>query len=236
MRRWLLWLLVASIAVNAALGIAALTSGEFGDLERNVLFTSLCVSGAGVIGLACAPAIDRHRLWPLPWAGVLLGIAGFAVVVVAIWLDQPPDWLLRLGGTTLVAAGALAWGSLVSLARLAPRFRWSMPVAVVLVIALAGMFVPLIWDLGGEEEWYGRSLGVVAVLTAAFTLLVPILHRASRGEVAREEAEAPVRFCPRCGGRLTGVAEEGVHARCPRCGAAFTVQFAESATERERAG
>lgn len=225
MRRWLLWLLVGSIVVNAALGIWALVSGDFGDLEQNVLYTSLCVTGAGVLGLACAPAIDRRRLWPLPWLGVLLGIAGFALLIVAIWLDSPPDWLGQLGGTLLIAAAALAWGSLVSMAHLAPRFRWVTPVAVVLVMVLAAMFVPLIWELGGDNEWYGRMLGVVAVLTAAFTLLVPILHRASRGEVAREEAEVAVRFCPRCGGRLAGSVETGVEGACRRCGARFTVSF-----------
>ncbi len=229
MRRWLLLLLVGSIVVNAALGIAALVSGDFGDLERKVLLTSLCVSGAGVIGLSCAPGIDRRRLWPLPWAGLVLGVAGFAVLVVSIWLDDPSENVLRTGGTLLVIAGALAWGSLVSLAGLAPRFRWVMPVAVVAVMALAGMFVPLLWEAAQDAEWYGRSLGVVAVLTAAFTLLVPILHRAGRGELAREEVAAAVRFCPRCGGRLSERVEADAGSTCARCGAWFMVSFGGSA-------
>lgn len=227
MRRWLLWLLVGSVAVNAALGIAALLSGDFGDLERNVLLTSLCVSGAGVIGLACAPAIDRRRLWPAPWLGVLAGIAGFALLIVGIWPADPPDWVMQLGGTLLVTAAALAWASLVSLARLAPRFRWAMPAAVVLVIVLAAMFVPLIWELGEESEWYGRALGVVAVLAAALALLVPILHRASRGEVAAE-AEVGVGFCPRCGSRLAARPPVGAEGSCRRCGARFTVSFGDT--------
>lgn len=229
MRRWLLWLLVGSVVVNATLGIAALLSGDFGDLERNVLYTSLCVTGAGVLGLACAPAIDRRRLWPAPWLGILFAIVGFALLIVAIWLDAPPGWVGQLGGTLLVAAAALAWASLVSLARLAPRFRWLTPAAVVLLAVLAGMFVPLIWEVGGDDEWYGRMLGVVAVLTAAFTLLVPILHRASRAEVAREEPELAVRFCPRCGGRLAERVEAGAGGVCRRCGVQFTVSFDDSA-------
>ena len=230
MRRWLLLLLVGSIVVNAALGIAALVSGDFGDLEQNVLLTSLCVTGAGVIGMACAPAIDRRGLWPLPWLGLVLGVAGFAVLMVSIWLDDPSENILRTGGTLLIVAGAIAWGSLVSLARLAPRFRWVMPVAVVLVMVLAGMFIPLLWETAQDAEWYGRSLGVVAVLTAAFTLLVPILHRAGRGELAREEAEAAVRFCPRCGGRLSERVEADAGTACARCGARFTVSFGGGAT------
>jgi DNA-directed RNA polymerase subunit RPC12/RpoP len=105
-----------------------------------------------------------------------------------------------------------------------------MPVTVVLVIVLAAMFLPLIWEVGDDNEWYGRSLGVVAVLTAAFTLLVPILHRASRGEIVREEAEIAVRFCPRCGSRLAEQAGEGAEIGCARCGARFAVRFGGSGT------
>jgi hypothetical protein len=222
MRRALLGLLVGSIVLNAALGIVALVGGDFGDPERNILFTSLCISGAGVLSLACLPAIERRLLGSLPWAGVTASAVGFGLLIVAIWSDDPPEALEKTATTLLVGAVAVAHSSLLSLARLAPRFRWARSGAVVLALVLGALFVALIW---GEldEEWFARVLGVVAVLLAAFTLLVPVLSRASRGELAAAGAKGAVRFCPGCGRPLT--ATPGEETTCPSCRLRFTVRL-----------
>jgi Zn finger protein HypA/HybF involved in hydrogenase expression len=91
-----------------------------------------------------------------------------------------------------------------------------------LALVLGALVTVAIWGTG-DAEWYGRTVGVVAVLLAAFTLLVPVLHRASRAELARLAAEraAGVRFCPCCGAALE--AAPGAPTTCPRCGARFTV-------------
>jgi hypothetical protein len=227
MRRGLLVLLVASIVVNAALGIYALVGGDFGDVEQDVLFTSLCISGAGVIALACLPAAERGLLGPLPWVGAGAGAAGFALLVAELWIDDPPDALAKLAGTLLVVAVAIALAGLLGLVRLAPRFRWARTGAVTLALVLGALVVVMIWGELGGEEWFGRIVGVVAVLLAAFTLLVPVLGRAGRHELAESaRSEGVLRFCPGCGRPLE--AASGQPAACPACGLRFTVQVARA--------
>jgi hypothetical protein len=227
MRRALLALLIASIVLNAALGIYALVGGAFGDLEQNVLFTSLSISAAGALGLACLPALERRRLWPLPVAGMAAAAAACAAVLAVIWLADPPQTLERIAWTLAVAAVAATWGSIVGLARLARRFRWVIAGAVGLAVLLAVLVAVAIWG-AGDVDWYGRTIGVVAVLLAAFTLLVPVLHRASRRElVPAEGVGGALRFCPRCGGALTVAPDE--ESTCPACGLRFTVHVRRAA-------
>ncbi len=223
MKRALFVLLVGSVAVNAALGIYALLAGEFGDLEANILYTSLSVSAAGVLALACAPAWERRLVPPLPRVGVAATIAGLAFAVAVIWLSNPPEWLEKSTFTLVVAAVLGAHGSLLALAGLAGRFRWAFGASIATGLALGAMIVSALW-VEPDSDWYGRALGVVAVLFAAFTVLVPIFHRASRAELAAlGAAESPVRHCPSCGHPLAAAAEEEVV--CPGCGARFTVRF-----------
>jgi hypothetical protein len=224
-KRSLFLVLVGSVVFNAALGIYALLAGEFGDLEQKILFTSLSVSAAGVLALACAPAWERRLVLPLPPIGAGSALAGLALVIAAIWIGEPPEWLSNSAWTLAVVAVFGASGSLLALGRLAPRFRWVLPAALAAGAVLSVMIVSAVWT-EPDSEWFGRILGVVAVLFAAFTVLVPIFHRASRAELAAPSAApegAPVRFCPHCGEPLEAQAE--TETACPACGARFAVRF-----------
>ena len=236
-RRAALYVLVGSIALNAALGIYAIVAGGFGTLEVKILLTSLGVSGASMLALACAPALERHLLGPVPPVGVAASFTGFALLTAAVWneFDIRPLW--KAAYTFIVLAVAAAHASLLSLARLAPRFRWAFLAAVGLGFTLAGLAASLIWGEWSDNDVFGRSVGVVAILFAAFTILVPVLHRASRQELAAFEAEEipSLRFCPSCG-RPVAAAADGA-GTCAHCGARFSVQFLDpGATARPAPG
>lgn len=224
MRRFTVWILLGSIAVNAALGIYALLVGELGPTQGKILVTSLSFSGASMLALACAPAWERGRLGPVPPVGVAASVAGFALLAASAWLDFDVEPLWKTGYTLVVVGAAAAYASLLTLARLAPRFRWTFWSAFLLTYVLAGMFVSLTW---GEwsSEWFGRWLGVVAVLVAAFTAATPILHRVSRQELAAAEQRKArrVALCPGCGSTVAAAADE--EAACSRCGVRFRVRF-----------
>jgi hypothetical protein len=228
LRRAIFVVLVGSVVLNAALGIYALLASEFGEIQRNVLLTSLCVSGAGLLALACAPAFERGRVRPLPHIGAAAGSAGFALLAATVWLEDAsgtlPEVPWKTAVTLIVVACGAANGSLLALARLAPRFRWTLTVAVGLSVLLAGLLVSATWGVA-DATWFARALGVVAVLLAAFTVLVPLLHRASRGtfETATPPTDGSVRFCPRCGEALTGAVDQEL--LCSGCGAGFVVSF-----------
>jgi hypothetical protein len=220
-RRPLLLVVLGSIAVNAILGIYALLVPHFGGPQWKVLGTSACVTGAGILVFACLPALEQRRISYLPVAGIAGSVLGFFLLVVAIWADGLGDAVWRLMGSALVVGGVGALASLLSLARLAPRYRVVFTAAVGTACLLGLMIVGGIWG-GASGWWYARVVGVLSVVLAALTISVPILHRASRGVAVAEAArENAVRFCPSCG---TGVPAptDGV-AACSSCGARFSV-------------
>jgi hypothetical protein len=149
-------------------------------------------------------------------------VASSAVLLAVIWLPNPPQRLEWIAWTLVVVAVTVAYGCVVGLASLASRYRLVPRVAMGLALALGALVAVAIWGTG-DGDWYGRTVGVVAVLLAAATLLVPVLHRASRAELLALKAELPpgVRFCPSCGAALEAIPREP--ATCPRCRTRFTV-------------
>ena len=218
MRRLGLRIFFASVALNAALAIVALLAGSFGELEGKILFSSLCVTGALVLVLACEAARERGRLGLLPRVGAAASLAGFALLMAGIWTESSDDALSRVAGTLLAAAVAAALVSVLSLADLAPRFRWTFRAAAGLALVLAAVIAAGIWG-SFEGDWFGRWVGVVAVALAAFVIVVPVLGRVGRREA--DAAAAPVSFCPVCGSPVP--ARAGAEARCDACGSVFVV-------------
>ena len=222
-RRPLLAVVGASIVVNAAFGIYAIVVPHFGSLQGKVLATSACVTGAGVLTLACLPAWERGRLSLLPRLGVTAAPLGFTLIVIGLWAGIDNEAYARSLGTVLVVAVACVLACVLALAELAPRYRRVLPVANALAVVLGAMLVGGIWS-GFPGGWFPRAAGVVAVLLAAASVSVPILHRASRSEPrAASPAEPALRFCPACGHPV--VPAELGETSCTACGNSFQVRY-----------
>jgi hypothetical protein len=220
-RRIGLTIFFVSVAVNAALGIYAVLAPGFGDTQGKILATSLCVTGAVLVALACEPAWERRLLGPIPPAAAVLGAIGFALVIGGIWTEPESETWGRVMGTILTLSVAGVVASLLALARLAPRHAWLLRVTYVLLAVGAAMYSLILW-FDDPAEWFVRSLGVVGIALAAFVVTVPVVHWIDRGVLAAAEAvSGGVRFCPYCGRELAG--EIGVELSCSRCGREFTV-------------
>lgn len=222
MRRLGLGIFFVSIAVNAALGIYAVLAPDFGRTEGKILGTSLCVTGAVILALACEPAWERRLLGPIPHAGAVLGAIGFTLAIVGIWTEPENEvWTKTMGSIfTLAVAGAA--GSLLALARLAPSHRWIFSVTLALLGLGAAMVAVTWWLPDDPDEWYLRAMGVVLIALAAFTVIVPVLHWVDRAALAvAEAATGAVGFCPYCGKELAEAI--GLALRCHRCGREFTI-------------
>jgi len=222
MRRLGLGIFFVSIAVNAALGIYAVLAPDFGETQGKILGTSLCVTGAVVLALACEPAWERRLLGPVPPVGAVLGGVGFTLAVAGIWAEPESEIWGKTMGTIFAVAVACAAASLLAPARLAPRHAWIFTVTLALLGLGAAMISLLLWLGDDPADAYLRALGVVMIVLAAFTVTVPVLHWVDRGALAAAEAvTGAVRFCPYCGRELAGVV--GVDLRCARCGRDFTI-------------
>lgn len=221
MRRFGLGVFFASVGVNAALGIVAVLAPDFGETQGKILGTSLCVTGAVLVALACEPAWERGFIGLVPHTGALLGLVGFGMVVAGIWAEPAGETYGKVMGSAFTLAVACTAASLLALGRLAPSHRWVL-VATLALLALGGALVTvaLWWD--DPAEVYLRGMGVVLISLAAFVVTIPVLHWLDRGVLAAAEATSgTVRFCPHCGGKLEG--ETGVVLSCGRCGRAFAV-------------
>jgi ribosomal protein S27AE len=221
MRRIGLGVFFASVAINATLGIYAVLTPDFGDTQGKILATSLFVTGAVLVALANEPAWERGLLTPVPHAGALLGVLGFGLAVVGIWVEPADDPYGRIMGTTFTLAAASTAAGLLALARLASHHRWVFALTLgLLALGAALMVVNVWWE--DSSEIYLRGMGVVLIALAAFAVTVPVLHWVDRAVLAVDDAAiGGVRFCPHCGGKLIG--ETGVELACGRCGRAFTV-------------
>lgn len=222
MRRIGLGAFFASVAVNAALGIYAVLAPEFGDTQGKILATSLCVTGAALLALACEPAWERRLLGPAPYLGAALGAMGFGLAVVGIWAEPEGNLFGRATGSTMTVAFGCVAASLLGLARLTPRHAWVLKVALWLVALAAGLVAIVPWLGDDPSEWYLRTMGVVLIALAAFAVSVPVLHWVDRSALTFAELPSDgVRYCPYCGGGVAGEADAVVS--CSRCGREFIV-------------
>lgn len=172
------------------MGIWAIISGEFGELQGKVLLTTLTVVGTSILGLACGAFLESPRsktqaLKVVPIAGIALAVicalTSFAMIWEAVgWEDKG---IFKLFFVSLIFAFSLAQLSLLSMAQLAGRFRWSLITAYVVIFILDSIVSAIIvFDLSGDDNLVLRLIGVLSVVAASLTVMIPIFHRLSRSE------------------------------------------------------
>lgn len=177
------------------MGIWAIISGEFGELQGKVLSTTSTVVGTSILGLACGAYLERSRAknipaMVVPFAGILCAIVSAAIVLWLIWgsNDLHEETVFKSLAVSLIFAFSFAQLSLLSLARLAAKFRWSMLTAYFSILALALVSSAVILFSENEDNFFVlRLIGVLAVVDAAVTVMIPIFHRLSRSDFAFEE-------------------------------------------------
>ncbi len=195
-RKFFLYLLVCSIALSALLGIWAIVSGEFGDIQARILLTTLTVVGTSILGLACGAFLENPRsqtspLKAVPLAGIFLAVLAALLSFWLIWAgtNLESEWMFKTFSVSLIFAFSLAQLSLLSLAKLANRFSWALTAAYVVILILDTIIsVIIIFELSGNDSFVLRIIGVLSVIAAALTVMIPIFHRLSRTEFAEFES------------------------------------------------
>lgn len=179
--------MICSIALSALMGIWAILSG---DVEYRVLGTTLTVVGTSILGLACGAFLEtpRSRKIPLivvPVLGIILSVLSALITIWMIWTET--SWRSEVVWKTLLISSIFAFSlahlSLLSIAQLSRRFRWAIVTAYVVILALASIIsYILIFEPPSQDTIVLRLIGVLAVIDAAITVMIPIFHRLSRTE------------------------------------------------------
>ncbi|MBV9214556.1 MAG: hypothetical protein JO053_00120 [Acidobacteria bacterium] len=194
LRRLFLYTFVGSVCASALIGIGILIFGSFGELEVKVLLTALTVTVTSILGLACGAYFEARGARILPLIGITLAAIAAVMWMFVIWADSNQgDYFVRGLLSITVIATACSHISLLSLARLDPRFFWLRIAAHATVWPLAALIVFLIWDsnLIGEEIT-GRVTGVLAILVGVTTLLTPLFHWLSSHEPTEAAIDAEI--------------------------------------------
>ena len=109
-KRIFLYTLIASTVLSAVIGIGVILFGDFGQFEVRVLMTTLTVTAASILGLACGAYFESGRNKILPITARSLGATiGF---LYNKWARSAPNpaFAERLG--VLMATGLIVGESL----------------------------------------------------------------------------------------------------------------------------
>jgi hypothetical protein len=235
LRTTFLWTMIVSFALAAAMGIIAILYPDLGHMEE-VLGTSLLVGAFSLTSLACAFVLDRGRLRLMMWVGIAASCLSLAHWVVMIWFDpwswSGGDWddfIAKSGTFFTVLAGWAAHFGLLSLLRI-DRRSWRLVRTVTLVVssALAVSIVGVVWT-EEFEEWAGKLIAVLSILTSCGTVVTPILALIEKvrrkDEPAAMERRITVKLvCPRCG--IEQTLRSG-RDKCTGCGLSIGIDIEE---------
>ena len=181
LRRLFLYLLIASVALSAVIGIVVILIGNFGEFETKVLLTTLTITATSILGLACGAFLETDRGRLLPLVGISLALVSAVMWIILIWNGTiHNDWFPKsLMSTTLLAASC-SHISLLSLARLDKRFMWSRYFVHAAVWSLAAFLLYFIWTNGNiPQDVMGRVTGVLGIIIASLTVITPVFHKLS---------------------------------------------------------
>ncbi|RZS59351.1 hypothetical protein EV141_0572 [Microcella putealis] len=182
-RRGAIYGIIISFSAAALVGIVALLGGDFGETQGRVVLTTVLV-GAFSITALCHLAVADRAMRVVAAVGLLASAAGLVFGLVLIWRDWDApgfdDWL-RAFATAGILAVSVAHANLLLL--LAGRRRRVIRVGLALtLVAIAVVAVMLILPIltdgdipGPDAELYWRVAGVVGILDALGTVVVPVL-------------------------------------------------------------
>jgi hypothetical protein len=183
-RKLFLYLLIASIALSALIGIVVILLGNFGEFETRVLLTTLTITVISILGLACGACYEAGRARIIPLSGIGLALISAACWMVMIWADRTDnDYFVRLVMSVTLLSFACSHISLLMLARLDPRFIWSRWAAHGAVWSLSALILACIWfKVDPSEPVITRTMGVLSIIIGALTVVTPVFHKLSSGD------------------------------------------------------
>jgi hypothetical protein len=229
-----LWFLIASVGASAVLGIVIVLAGSFSELQIRVILTTLTISAASICALACGALWESRRKMLLPLPGVILASATAVLVIIGIWAKVDSEGFWRFTVSLGLLAAATTHACLLALAKLAPRYKWTRVCAFAAIYALAGLFIYIIYFTPKGDTGV-RIIGATSIIVAALTILTPLFHRLSRGDLdlvggpvaAAHPGLSATITCPRCGVAQVNSSDA---IQCGNCGCRFKVTILDDSS------
>ena len=191
LKRPLLYLLVGSVILSAVLGIIIVLRNTWSWFEVRVILTTITVAVASLCGLACDLSRTPRGSNILPTGGLLLTSLAVGLILIGIWSDVDLDGFWKTTACASIFAVSTVHICLLSIARLAPRFRWVFFVACQVIYGLAILLSAIIiWEI--DDDPIFRLVATVSIVDAALTLVIPLLHRISKTDHTDSQITTPL--------------------------------------------
>lgn len=184
LKKFFLYLLIASVGVSALIGVGVMIFGNFGDFETKVLLTALTVTVTSIVGLACGAYFESSARKMIPWAGVAFALISAVLWLIMIWNEPRGNrYFAESVMTATLMAAACSLISLLSMARLDARFMWSRLAAHIAIWSLSTLILVCIWaEIDPSQEAISRTMGALSIVIGALTVVTPVFHKLSGGE------------------------------------------------------
>lgn len=221
LRRIAVVFVIVSLSIAALLGIVTLFTGDFGEVQTKVMLTTLLVAAFSITAL-CHLAVVGRAPRVVGYVGVGASALSLVLGLVLLWRpweswDDVWEGVVKSFVILSIVAVSLAQANLLLLlsGRRHRAVRYGL-IATLVCIALIVLLVapPIITngDIPGEHgETYWRIVGVIAILDALGTIVVPVLGRVFREGAAvvtvRLEGDAATALLARAATKGTSPAE-----------------------------
>jgi hypothetical protein len=241
--RYFLFGAIASLTISAIIGIIALL-GFRGDAVGQTLVSTASISFYCILALACAATLDRQlgKLGGyISIGGLLVCLPSCLLTLSTIWfwewiydyLIDDDDVIFRIIVMAIVWPSYYAHMSLLFLpGSLRGRIIWVRRTAITASSLLAGTLTIWIWFyLDDGEDLIFRVFGILAIVGAAASVLLPILLRLAKVKKIDEIVSTPIEVeftCPKCETTQSQVAGKRF---CENCGLKIVLEIEEPRCE-----
>lgn len=194
LKKFFLYLLIASVAFSSIVGIFVILFGNFGEFETKILLTTLAVTVTSILGLANGAYFETGRGRILPILGIFFSVVSAILWISLVWYGTAHNnFFARLLLSINLFAAACSHVSLLSIARLDQKFMWSHFAVHASVWSLTAILLYSIWRaFENITDFQTRIIGVLSIVIAALTIVTPILHRLSGQKTESEEIDARI--------------------------------------------
>ncbi|EMI45604.1 hypothetical protein [Rhodopirellula sp. SWK7] len=191
LKKPLLYGLIGSVLFGALLGIVIIVRDTWGWFEVHVMISTIVIAVASLCGLACDISREPFGRNALPKSGTVLTGVSAALLLVGIWGDIEGELFWRLTLCSSIIAIAIVHVCLLSVAKLAKRFRWIHFVSSQVILGFALLLCSvIIGEIDSAAVW--RLIAAISIVIAAFSLTIPILHRISKMDHDRDDLMSPI--------------------------------------------
>ena len=186
LRRLLLRSAIGFLCLTAVIAASTVMLGDFGPLHIKVILTTLILTVACLLGMACAAYLEIRGKGAVGWSGVGMAVISSVLLITGVWIEENDQGYWQVALSAACFAGAIAHGCLISLPSPGKGRLWIQRLGVVSLATLALLIELFLWEAADSEGFF-RLLAVNAIVVALVSMVIPILARVRTAETERHD-------------------------------------------------